>query len=44
MPIVWSRTLAAKAGEEYLELSNLEKPLRIGEAIGDVDERRAASG
>ena len=26
-----------QSGEEYLELSNLEKPLRPGEAIGDVD-------
>jgi type III restriction enzyme len=31
------QSLGCKAGEEYLELSNLEKPLRTGEAIGDVD-------
>ena len=31
------QNLGCKAGEEYLELSNLEKPLRPGEAIGDVD-------
>lgn len=29
--------IGCKAGEEYLELSNLEKPLRPGEAFGDVD-------
>jgi type III restriction enzyme len=29
--------IGCKAGEEFLELSNLEKPLRPGEAIGDVD-------
>src|ERR1035441_10280489 len=31
------QNLGCKAGEEFLELSNLEKPLRPGEAIGDVD-------
>jgi len=31
------QNLGCKAGEEYLELSNLETPLRPGEAIGDVD-------
>jgi len=31
------QNLGCKAGEEYLELSNIEKPLRPGEAIGDVD-------
>ena len=31
------QNIGCKAGEEYLELSNLEKPLRPGEAIGDVD-------
>jgi len=31
------QNIGCKAGEEYLELSNLEKPLRHGEAIGDVD-------
>jgi type III restriction enzyme len=31
------QNLGCKAGEEYLELSNQEKPLRPGEAIGDVD-------
>ena len=30
-------SIGCKAGEEYLELSNQEKPLRIGESIGDVD-------
>ena len=29
--------IGVKAGEEFLELSNLEKPLRPGEATGDVD-------
>jgi type III restriction enzyme len=29
--------IGCKAGEEFLELSNLEKLLRPGEAIGDVD-------
>jgi type III restriction enzyme len=29
--------IGCKAGEEFLELSNLEKPLRPGESIGDVD-------
>ncbi|MBI4331018.1 MAG: DEAD/DEAH box helicase family protein [Chloroflexi bacterium] len=29
--------IGCKAGEEYLELSHQEKPLRPGEAIGDVD-------
>ena len=31
------QNIGVKAGEEFLELSNLEKPLRPGEAIGDVD-------
>jgi len=31
------QNIGCKAGEEFLELSNLEKPLRPGEAIGDVD-------
>jgi type III restriction enzyme len=31
------QNLGCKAGEEYLDLSNLDKPLRPGEAIGDVD-------
>ena len=31
------QNLGCKAGEEFLELSNLEKPLRPGDAIGDVD-------
>ena len=31
------QNMGFKAGEEFLELSNLEKPLRPGEAIGDVD-------
>jgi type III restriction enzyme len=31
------QSLGCKVGEEYLELSNLETPLRPGEAIGDVD-------
>ncbi len=31
------QNIGCKSGEEYLELSNLEKPLRPGEAIGDVD-------
>ncbi|MDR4470182.1 MAG: DEAD/DEAH box helicase family protein [Nitrospira sp.] len=31
------QNIGCKVGEEYLELSNLEKPLRIGEAVGDVD-------
>jgi Restriction endonuclease len=31
------QNIGCKAGEEYLELSNLEKPLRPGEAFGDVD-------
>lgn len=31
------QNIGCKTGEEYLELSNLEKPLRPGEAIGDVD-------
>lgn len=31
------QNIGCKAGEEYLELSNQEKPLRLGEAIGDVD-------
>ncbi len=31
------QSIGCKAGEEFIELSNIEKPLRIGEAIGDVD-------
>jgi type III restriction enzyme len=31
------QNIGCKTGEEYLELSNMEKPLRPGEAIGDVD-------
>src|SRR5438552_8848421 len=31
------RSIGCKAGEEFLELSYLDKPLRLGEAIGDVD-------
>lgn len=31
------QNIGCKAGAEYLELSHLEKPLRIGEAVGDVD-------
>jgi type III restriction enzyme len=31
------QSIGCKAGEEYLELSNLESPLQPGEAIGDVD-------
>jgi type III restriction enzyme len=31
------QNIGCKAGDEYLELNNLEKPLRPGEAIGDVD-------
>ncbi len=31
------QNIGVKAGEEFLELSNLEKSLRPGEAIGDVD-------
>jgi len=31
------QNIGCKVGEEYLELSNLETPLRPGEAIGDVD-------
>ncbi len=31
------QNIGCKAGEEYVELSNQEKPLRLGEAIGDVD-------
>lgn len=30
--------IGCRQGEEFLELSNLEEPLRIGKAIGDVDE------
>ena len=32
------QNIGCKKGEEYLELSHLEKPLRIGEASGNVDE------
>ena len=31
------QNIGCKAGEEYLELSNQEMSLRLGEAIGDVD-------
>ena len=31
------QNIGCKTGEEYLELSNLEKQLRPGEAVGDVD-------
>jgi type III restriction enzyme len=31
------QNIGCKAGDEYLELNNLEKPLRPGEAVGDVD-------
>jgi len=31
------QNISCKAGGEYIELSNLEKPLYIGESIGDVD-------
>lgn len=31
------QNIGCKIGEEYLELSNLEAPLRPGEAFGDVD-------
>lgn len=32
------QNIGCKSGDEYLELSYLEKPLRIGEASGGVDE------
>ena len=32
------QNIGCKAGEEYLELSNLEKALRIDETFGDVDD------
>jgi type III restriction enzyme len=32
------QNIGCKTGEEYLELSNLEKALRIDEAFGDVDD------
>lgn len=31
------QNIGCKAGEEFLELSNLEKPLHPGDAVGDVD-------
>lgn len=31
------QNIGCKTGQEFLELSNLEKPLRPGEAVGDVD-------
>ena len=31
------QNIGCKAGDEYLELSNLEKSLRPGESVGDVD-------
>ena len=31
------QSIGCKAGEEYLELSNQETPLRPGEAVGDVE-------
>jgi type III restriction enzyme len=30
--------ISTREGDEHVELSNLEQPLRVGEAIGDVDE------
>ena len=32
------QNIGCKLGEEFLELSNQEKPLRPGESIGDVDD------
>ncbi len=32
------QNIGCKLGEEYLELSTLEKPLRVEEAAGDVDQ------
>lgn len=32
------QSIGCKAGEESLELSHLERPLRIGEAAGDIDK------
>lgn len=34
----WLRTSVCRKGDEYLQLSNQENPLRIGEAVGGVDE------
>ncbi|HET6145563.1 MAG TPA: DEAD/DEAH box helicase family protein [Candidatus Acidoferrales bacterium] len=31
------QNIGCKVGEEFLELSNIEKPLHLGETIGDVD-------
>ncbi|MCL2640110.1 MAG: DEAD/DEAH box helicase family protein [Phycisphaerales bacterium] len=31
------QNISCKTGDEYLELANLDEPLRIGEAIGGVD-------
>ncbi|MCC6681909.1 MAG: DEAD/DEAH box helicase family protein [Phycisphaeraceae bacterium] len=31
------QSIGCKEGDEYLELSNLDRRLRIGEAVGDVD-------
>jgi type III restriction enzyme len=31
------QNIGCKAGDEFLELSNLEKALRLGESVGDVD-------
>lgn len=31
------QNIGVKTGEEFIELSTLEKPLRLGEATGDVD-------
>ena len=31
------QNIGCKTGDEFLELSNLEKPLRPGESVGDVD-------
>jgi type III restriction enzyme len=31
------QNIGCRAGDEYLELSHLEQPLRIGESVGDVD-------
>lgn len=32
------QNIGCRAGDEYLELSNLENPMRIGESVGDVDD------
>lgn len=33
-------SIGCKTGEEYLELSHLEAPLKIGESVGGVDETK----